>query len=97
MKEIGVNISGARSKDTAEFLRKVAIRYAIFVCANAEANCPRLWPFTDQRLYWPFPDPAAATGTREERLKVFRNVRNDIEEQILSGLPSCASLASYQQ
>ena len=86
MKEIGVDISQQRSKDTAEFLAKVAVRYAVFVCANAKANCPRLWPFTGRRLYWPFEDPAAATGTHEERLQVFRNVRNQIDQQIIDWL-----------
>lgn len=86
MKEIGVDIRGQRSKDSAEFLGKVVVRYAIFVCANAESNCPRLWPFTGRRLYWPFEDPAAATGTHEERLQVFRDVRNQIDAQILEWL-----------
>jgi len=86
MKEIGVDISQQRSKDTAEFLGKVSVRYAIFVCANAEANCPRLWPFTGNRLYWPFEDPAAATGTYEERLQVFRDVRNQIDARIIAWL-----------
>ena len=86
MKEIGIDISNARSKDSAEFLGKVAVRYAIFVCSNAENRCPRLWPFTGRRLYWPFEDPAAATGTHEERLQVFRDVRNQIDAQIVEWL-----------
>jgi arsenate reductase len=86
MKEIGVDISSARSKDSAEFLGKVAVRYAVFVCSNAEERCPRLWPFTGRRLYWPFVDPAAATGTHEEKLAVFRDVRNQIDHQIIEWL-----------
>jgi arsenate reductase len=86
MKEIGIDISHHTSKPVSEFLGKVAVHYAVFVCSNAEDRCPRLWPFTGQRLYWPFEDPAAATGTHDEKLAVFRDVRDQIDTQIIQWL-----------
>jgi arsenate reductase len=96
MREIGIDISKQRSKGTEEFLGKVVVRYAIFVCSEAEANCPRLWPFTGKRLYWPFEDPAAATGTYEERLAVFRNVRDQIDAQIIQWLGELRAAGELQ-
>lgn len=86
MREIGIDISQQRSKDVAEFLGKVAVQYAVFVCSSADERCPRLWPFSGQRLYWPFEDPAAASGTHEEKLTVFRRVRDEIDERIVEWL-----------
>jgi arsenate reductase (thioredoxin) len=86
MKEIGIDISGQRSKSVTEYLGKVAINHAVFVCSNAEERCPRLWPGVTQRLFWPFDDPAAAAGTHDEKLAVFRDVRDEIEGKILGWL-----------
>jgi arsenate reductase len=76
MKEIDIDISGHRSKPLSEFIDR-KIETVITVCGNADANCPI---FTGQvnRHHWPFEDPAQATGTEEERLAVFRRVRNEI-------------------
>ena len=82
MEEIGISLDDHRSKSPQEFLGKVPIRYAIIVCANAEKECPRIWPFGAEVYSWPFDDPAAATGTEEERLEVFRTVRDQIEARI---------------
>jgi arsenate reductase len=86
MREIGIDISQQRSKDVAEFLGKVTVQYAVFVCSSADERCPRLWPFSGQRLYWPFEDPAAAAGTHEQKLTVFRKVRDEINERIVEWL-----------
>ena len=86
MQELGIDISQQRSKDVSEFLGKVAVQYAIFVCTSADERCPRLWPFSGKRLYWPFEDPAAATGTHEEKLAAFREVRDQIDAQIIEWL-----------
>ena len=74
MKEIGIDISGQRSKSVQEYLGKLAAHYLIVVCEHAERNCPKLFPGFGERLYWPFDDPAAATGTYQERLAKFREV-----------------------
>jgi arsenate reductase (thioredoxin) len=81
MNEIGLDVSGGRSKDVMEFLGKVHMSYVITVCSNAEAKCP-IFPFTTQRLYWPFEDPAAFVGTEAEILAKFREVRDQISARL---------------
>lgn len=80
MQEIGVDISGARSKHLDEFIEQ-EFDYVITVCDNAAETCP-LFPGNAERIHWSFPDPSSATGSDEERLDVFRTVRDDISEQI---------------
>jgi arsenate reductase len=82
MTEAGVNMDGHRSKSLDEYLGKVRIHYAITVCENAEKSCPSVWPFCQERLFWPFEDPAACEGSDEERLQKFRQVRDQIEAKI---------------
>lgn len=76
MREVGIDISGHRSK-TAGSLLKRSFRYVVTVCDNANERCP-IFPGAVKRLHWPLEDPAAATGSEEERLAVFRRVRNEI-------------------
>jgi arsenate reductase (thioredoxin) len=82
LEEAGISTEGLRSKSTTEFLGRVSIRYAIFVCDKAQQSCPRIYPFALQCLYWPFDDPAAFEGTPEARLAKFREVRDQIHDQI---------------
>jgi len=82
MKEVGIDISGQRPKSSRVFLGKLAVRYLIIVCSNAEQSCPRLFLGAIERHFWPFDDPAAATGTPEEQVAVFRRVRDQIKERI---------------
>jgi arsenate reductase len=56
--------------------------YLITVCAHAEENCPSIFPGVSHREHWPFDDPAAAEGTRDEKLAKFRQVRDQIDERI---------------
>ncbi len=53
----------------------------VTVCDNAQETCP-VYPGAKQTLHWPFPDPADATGTDEEKMVVFRTVRDDIQAKI---------------
>ena len=82
MQEIGIDISGQRSKSVKEYLGKINAHYLIIVCQNAEQNCPRIFPGVGQRFYWPFDDPAAAEGTEEERREAFRRVRDEIAARL---------------
>lgn len=77
MKEIGVDISGHRSKHMDEFLKR-PIETVITVCGNADQACP-MFPGQVNRYHWGFDDPAHATGTDEEKLVVFRRVRDEIK------------------
>jgi arsenate reductase len=86
MKEIGIDISQQRSKKLSEMVGTVPIDYAIFVCSSADDRCPTLAAFTGERLYWPFDDPAAATGTHQEKLARFREVRDQIDARIVDWL-----------
>ena len=55
--------------------------YVITVCDDANEVCP-VFPGAENRLYWSFEDPIQVSGTEEERLRVFRSVRNKINERI---------------
>jgi arsenate reductase len=80
MQEIGIDISRQRSKDINEFLGQ-AIPYVITVCDNAKEKCP-VFPRAYRFLHWSFEDPAAAVGTQEEKLAVFKRVRDEIAKKI---------------
>ena len=80
MREIGIDISGQRSKDVREYLGQ-AIPYVITVCDNAREHCP-VFPRTYKFLHWSLQDPAAASGTHEDKLAVFRRVRDEIARRI---------------
>ena len=86
MAEIGFDISNQTSKSVTDFLGKVFIQRLITVCDQAEKNCPTAWPGINQRLHWPFEDPAAFEGTQEEKLAKFREVRDQINLKIRSWL-----------
>ena len=85
MQEIGIDISGHRSKDVMEYLGRVNMGIVITVCSNAEERCP-IFPFTTQRLHWPFEDPAAFMGSEAETLAKFREVRDQISERLQAWL-----------
>src|SRR5829696_96265 len=74
MDEVGIDVSGQGSKTLERYLGQ-PLDYVITVCDEANEACP-FFPGTRQRLHWSLPDPAAAEGTEEERLEVFRLVRD---------------------
>ena len=80
MHEIGIDISQQKSKDVREFLGQ-AIPYVITVCDNAKERCP-IFPRTFKFLHWSFDDPAAVAGSHDEKLAVFRRVRDEIANRI---------------
>ena len=86
MAEKGFDLSGHYSKGPGEFLGKKTIRYLIIVCGNAEQTCPKTFPGVLFRLFWPFDEPAAATGTEAEQLEKFRQVRDQIDQRIQAWL-----------
>ena len=77
MNEIGIDISGHSSKHMNEFLDR-KVETVITVCGNADQACP-MFPGRVNRYHWGFDDPAHATGTDEEKLTVFRRVRDEIQ------------------
>jgi arsenate reductase len=80
MGEIGIDISGHRSKSVDEFLGQ-QFRYVITVCDNAKESCP-VFPGRAERIHWSFEDPAAVEGTAEERKAAFRRIRDQIADRI---------------
>lgn len=76
MAEVGVDISAHTSKHLNGFLDQ-PVETVITVCGNADQACP-IFPGQVNRHHWPFLDPAHATGTEEEKLQVFRQVRDEM-------------------
>ena len=80
--EIGIDISHHRSKSMHEFLDQ-KIETVITVCGKADQVCP-IYPGQVNRFHWPFDDPAHASGTEEEQMKVFRRVRDELKAKFES-------------
>jgi arsenate reductase len=80
MQEKGIDISQQQSKSVDEF-RDAEFEFVISVCDNANAECP-IFPGPAKRLHWPFDDPAVATGTPDERMLIFRRVRDEMAAKI---------------
>lgn len=81
MHEIGIDISGHRSKGLDEFL-ETPFDYVITVCDNAAENCP-IFPGDATRIHWSFDDPADAVGNDEEQMALFRRVRDEIRDKLV--------------
>lgn len=86
MREVGLDVSGQKSKGVGEYLGKVLFQYLITVCDDADKNCPTTWPGISKREHWSFEDPAAFDGPDEAKLAKFRDVRNQIEKKIIDWL-----------
>lgn len=80
MKEVGIDISQARSKSVDEFTKEI-FDYIITVCDNARESCP-VFPGNATRIHWSFADPAAVKGSYYERLQAFRNGRDEIRKKL---------------
>jgi arsenate reductase len=85
MKELGIDISGHRSKHVDEFQGQ-SFEYVLSVCDNAKESCP-VFSGHSKRIHKGFEDPAALQGTEEERLALFRRVRDEIRDY-LKAFPS---------
>ena len=86
MREIGIDVSGQTSKGVETYLGKTLFQHLVTVCDDADKNCPTVWPGVSNRMHWSFQDPVAATGTDEEKLVKFREVRDLIEVRIKAWL-----------
>jgi arsenate reductase len=81
MAELDIDISENHSKSTNLF-RNVFFDLVVTVCDDAAEDCP-LWLGEGRRVHMGFPDPAKATGTTEEQLATFRQIRDDIHRHLL--------------
>ncbi|MCK9418934.1 MAG: arsenate reductase ArsC [Nitrospirae bacterium] len=87
MNEIGIDISGQKSKTIDEKLLKT-MDAVITLCGNAEEACP-VTPPGIKRLHWPINDPVGTMGREEKIMKEFRRARDEIwvkTEQFVSGI-----------
>lgn len=80
MNELDIDISGQSSKTLDQYLHETFDK-VITVCDSAAEACP-FFPGAQQQLHWSFPDPSKATGTEEEQLTVYRQVRDAIRARI---------------
>lgn len=80
MQEIGVDISGHRSKSLDEFAGR-EIDYAVTLCDRARAVCP-VFPWAKEIIHRSFPDPGTFQGPDEEVMDRVRNVRDEITRWI---------------
>jgi arsenate reductase (thioredoxin) len=80
MKEVGIDISGHRSKSVEEFAGQ-RFDLVITVCDNARESCP-IFPGAPEKIHWSYPDPAAVEGSHEEKIQAFRAVRDDLKQKL---------------
>jgi len=83
MKEVGIDISHKKTRGVFDLVKAGKIfSYVVTVCDETDAErCP-VFPGITKRLRWSFPDPAAVTGTTEEKLKKVRKIRDDIKSAV---------------
>jgi arsenate reductase len=80
MREVGIDISGHRSKSVEEFAGQ-DFDYVITVCDNAKESCP-IFPAKTKRIHCSIEDPAAVQGSEEETLTAFRRVRDELRARL---------------
>lgn len=86
MEEIGIDISGQRSKSVDEFLGQ-SFDYVITLCDSAKQTCP-IFTGKCEKIHWDLEDPAQTRGTDEGKIAIFRKVRGQIKRNILKFISS---------
>ena len=83
MQEAGINISHKKTQSVFELRKKgILFSHVITVCDETSAErCP-LFPGNGERLHWNFPDPSKLRGTKNEKLKKVREIRDRIKDQM---------------
>ena len=80
MKEKGIDIDNNKTENVENYLDD-SFDYVITVCDSAKETCPVFMGDVRHRLHMGFEDPAEAMGTEEEQLKVYRKIRDQIEQE----------------
>jgi arsenate reductase (thioredoxin) len=80
MAEVGIDISGHESKTVDRFLGE-PFAWVITVCDQAREVCP-VFPGAEETAHWGFDDPSAVTGDDDQRMAVFRRVRDEIARRV---------------
>jgi len=82
MGDIGISLAGQYPKTIGDIgALDRAWDYVITTCDQANEACP-VFPGDTERIHWGFEDPAAVEGTEEQRLRVFRRVRDEIKRRV---------------
>lgn len=83
MKEIGFDLSANKTQSAFDLYKQGKLYdYVVTVCdESVEESCP-IFPGIVKRLHWPFPDPAKASGSPEQKRDTCRKVRDDIKSKI---------------
>ena len=82
MQELGIDISGHRSKSVHEYSGQT-FDYVLTVCDNAKESCP-IFPGNTVTIHQNFQDPAALEGSEQDRLALFRRVRDELRRYLRS-------------
>lgn len=89
MADVGIDLSRHTSKLVDELVEQ-PWDYVITVCDGANEACP-VFPKKSNRLHWSFEDPSQATGSDDQRLEVFRRVRDQIQRRIGAWIKTLSS------
>jgi arsenate reductase len=89
MREIGIDITGHRSKSVSEFEGQ-CFHTVITVCDSAAEHCP-VFPGAPRRIRWSITDPGGAPGSHDDKLAAFRRTRDDLAARLRSFLTSTES------
>ena len=89
MAQDAIDIAGYESKSLSVFATE-HWDYVITVCDDAAQTCPA-FTGANQVLHWPFPDPADASGSSEEQLAAFRDIRDAIKRRVVGFLGGLTS------
>ena len=83
MQEIGIDISGNKTKEVFDFIKKgTRFNYVITVCDETSAErCP-IFPGITTRLHWGFPDPSVLQGSDTEKLQEILKIRDAIKVKV---------------
>jgi phosphate transport system protein len=84
MREIGIDISGQRSKSLSEFIGQ-PFDLVLTVCDDAAEECP-VWPGQGERMHIGYPDPGRRAWDEEGMLEEFREVRDRMREELIPAL-----------
>lgn len=83
MKEVGINISGNKTKKVFDFYKQGKIfHYVISVCEEARQRCPIFPGLLVKNIHWDFEDPAEFQGPYEEKIEKMRKLREQIKLKV---------------
>lgn len=82
MREIGIDLSKHYSKSIDQLSKEFIASLDFIITLCAEEVCPIGVASKAKKLHWPFPDPAIAAVSQEEKLKQFRKIRDELQNRL---------------